>query len=139
MGATQAVAQGVTQAAPTPPRRSFGEVLASAAGEVLKVGGVVASALVPGGPVVGGALVAAGRALSEVGGGAPEEGAGTGGKDPWELLEAQRAMQAEGQAVSLAYLELQDAMQRESREFNAVSNVLKVRHDSAKAAINNIR
>ena len=138
MGATQAVAQGVTQAAPTPPRRSFGDVLASAAGRVLEVGGLVASALVPGGPVVGGAMVAAGRALAEVGGGAPQEGGGTG-RDPWELLEAQRQMQAEGQAVSLAYLELQDAMQRESREFNAVSNVLKVRHDSAKAAINNIR
>jgi hypothetical protein len=30
-------------------------------------------------------------------------------------------------------------MQQESRDYNMVSNVLKVRHDSAKAAINNIR
>jgi hypothetical protein len=29
-------------------------------------------------------------------------------------------------------------MQRESREFQALSNVMKVKHDSAKAAINNI-
>jgi hypothetical protein len=35
--------------------------------------------------------------------------------------------------------QLQVAMQNESREFNTVSNVIKVRHDSAKAAINNIR
>ena len=36
-------------------------------------------------------------------------------------------------------VELQDEMQRESREHTTVSNVMKVRHDSAKAAINNIR
>jgi len=30
-------------------------------------------------------------------------------------------------------------MQQESQRFNAISNVMKVRHDSAKAAINNIR
>jgi hypothetical protein len=29
-------------------------------------------------------------------------------------------------------------MQRESREFSALSNVMKVKHDSAKAAISNI-
>ena len=29
-------------------------------------------------------------------------------------------------------------MQRESREYQTLSNVMKVRHDSAKAAINNI-
>jgi hypothetical protein len=37
------------------------------------------------------------------------------------------------------YLHLQNEMQAESREYNAVSNIIKVRHDSAKAAINNIR
>lgn len=36
-------------------------------------------------------------------------------------------------------LMIQLQMQNESREYNTVSNVLKVRHDSAKAAINNIR
>ena len=34
---------------------------------------------------------------------------------------------------------VQMQMQQESREYNTVSNVLKVRHDSAKSAINNIR
>ncbi len=37
------------------------------------------------------------------------------------------------------YLNLQNQMQMESREYNAVSNISKIRHDSAKAAINNIR
>ena len=62
------------------------------------------------------------------------EGGGEGG-----LLETQRLMQQESFAFSSQYLQMQDAMQRESRQFNAVSNVMKVRHDSAKAAINNIR
>lgn len=34
---------------------------------------------------------------------------------------------------------MQMSMQSESRAYNALSNVLKVRHDSAKAAINNLR
>lgn len=34
---------------------------------------------------------------------------------------------------------MQLQMQQESREYNTLSNVLKVRHDSAKAAINNVR
>lgn len=33
----------------------------------------------------------------------------------------------------------QIAMQNESREYNTLTNILKLRHDSAKAAINNIR
>ncbi len=34
---------------------------------------------------------------------------------------------------------MQMQMQQESRDYNTLSNVLKVRHDSAKSAINNIR
>ena len=36
-------------------------------------------------------------------------------------------------------ISMQLQMQQESRDYNALSNVLKTRHDSAKAAINNIR
>jgi len=38
----------------------------------------------------------------------------------------------------LQYLQLQEQMQRESREYQALSNVMKVKHDSARAAIANI-
>jgi hypothetical protein len=65
--------------------------------------------------------------------GVPEQGGS------WELLQAQSLMNQESQQFSMAYLKLQDDMQRESREHNTVSNIMKVRHDSAKAAINNIR
>jgi hypothetical protein len=40
---------------------------------------------------------------------------------------------------SAAFLQLQMWMQEESQQFSATSNVLKVRSDSAKSAINNIR
>jgi hypothetical protein len=64
---------------------------------------------------------------------------GTGKGDAWDMLEAQRLMAEDGQKFNMAYLSLQNEMQKESREHNAISNIMKVRHDSAKAAINNIR
>jgi hypothetical protein len=72
-------------------------------------------------------------------GGTGSPGGTTGKGDAWDMMEAQKLMAAEGQKFNMAYLQLQNEMQRESREHNAVSNIMKVRHDSAKAAINNIR
>lgn len=40
---------------------------------------------------------------------------------------------------SFEYLRLQTAVQQESREYNTTTNILKTRHDSARAAINNLR
>jgi hypothetical protein len=56
-----------------------------------------------------------------------------------DSLAKQAQMNQESQAFSAMYLNLQSEMQQESRQFNAISNIIKVRHDSAKAAINNIR
>ncbi len=39
----------------------------------------------------------------------------------------------------LQYLQLQQAMQHENRQFTMVSNIMKVKHDTAKSSINNIR
>jgi hypothetical protein len=55
-----------------------------------------------------------------------------------DVLEATRTLQAEARTFNLQYLQLQEGMQRESREFTALSNVMRVKHDSAKAAISNI-
>jgi hypothetical protein len=44
-----------------------------------------------------------------------------------------------GELSSQDYLRIQQFMQAEAQQFTAVSNILKVRSDSAKAAINNIR
>ncbi len=123
-GATRALASGlvgaVELAAPAVP---FGNVLAGAIR-----GGLQA----PAGTLTHGAL-----------GSRPGSAAGTaagsaGGGSPGDLLEATRAMQQEAQAMNLQYLQLQERMQQESREFTTLSNVMRVKHDTARAAIGNI-
>jgi hypothetical protein len=132
------------------PKNDFGQVLARTAGEVARVGagflppalsGGAVSAVVSGIRSVTSMTAAATSAsgavpLPAAGGSA---GAASGQGEQWDLLEAQKALNAEGQRFSATYLQLQNEMQKESRQFTAVSNIMKVRHDSAKAAINNIR
>jgi hypothetical protein len=135
------------------PQNDFGTVLARTTNEAVKNGVGLVSSMVPGGPALSAAVSSARTTVSSVasgvtstvpsGGASAAGGAGAAGAsgkgEQWDLLEAQKMMQAEGQAFNAAYLQLQNEMQRESREHNAVSNIMKVRHDSAKAAINNIR
>ena len=139
------------------PRNDFGTVFARTAQEVVRAGAGVAANLIPGGPAVSAAVssissvvstTAAGgaRAASTtplaggVGGAGGPLGTGASGQgEQWDLLAAQKEMQAEGMKMNLAYMDLQNDMQKESRAHNALSNIMKVRHDSAKAAINNIR
>jgi hypothetical protein len=133
---------------PTGPRRTpqndFGTVFARTAQEVARTGAGVVATLVPGGPVVSAAVSSVSSLVSSAASSAGSTSAGTdagttGQGEQWDLLAAQKEMQAEGMKMNLAYMNLQNEMQKESRTHNAVSNVLKVRHDSAKAAINNIR
>lgn len=126
------------------PKMEFGAVLARGLSTAADVSGALISGVTRGSPVAS-AAVAGMSAVSQlansvtgvlpIGGGpsvrataAPREVNG----DMWALLEAQGMQSKE-------YLTLQNEMQRESREFNSISNILKVRHDSAKSAINNIR
>lgn len=106
----------------------------------------LAAPIVPGGTILSGAIrsgvaAAGGSPLagSPLSGsplsGSPLAGGAAAGGD---VLDATRALQREAQSFNLQYLQLQEHMQRESREFTAVSNVMKVRHDSARAAIQNI-
>lgn len=46
---------------------------------------------------------------------------------------------AGGQSETVFYLDLQRRIQAESRYFQTVSNILKARHDSAMAAIRNLK
>ena len=48
-------------------------------------------------------------------------------------------MQRESQAFNLQLLELQEQVQRETRHFTTVSNVLRAWHESARSAVANIR
>jgi hypothetical protein len=138
--------------APTTERKTepgrFGAALKSAAAGMAR--GIAASVelaapYVPGGTVLSGAVRAAATTLeprgrgSVVSSGLASSAASTAaGGGEGDLLGATRALQQEGQTFNLQYLQLQENVQRESREFTALSNVMKVKHDSAKAAINNV-
>jgi hypothetical protein len=69
-------------------------------------------------------------------GGTGAVGTGAGGES--DLIAATRALQQEAQAMNLQYLQLQERMQQESREYTALSNVMKVKHETARSAIGNI-
>lgn len=126
------------------PRNSFGEVLLRTATRAVSAGEALASGITMGHPVLSAAVSGVRQVAALASSGVvPMTGSQARleadplpsdamGGDAWALLRAQGDQSKE-------YLALQNEMQRESREFNALSNVLKVRHDSAKAAINNIR
>ncbi len=124
--------------APTTQRQTepsgFGEVMRAAAkglADGVAVTASLAAPLVPGGPILAGAVREGVRAATS-----PARSSVAGGSG--DVVEATRALQQEAQSFNLQYLQLQESMQRDSREFQALSNVMKVKHDSAKAAINNI-
>lgn len=60
------------------------------------------------------------------------------GNDQSDLATMQ-AMQRESQVFNTQLLELQEDVQQENRRFTTVSNVLRAKHDTAKAAVSNIR
>lgn len=49
------------------------------------------------------------------------------------------AMMQQGQASNLQLLALQQQVQQENQQFTTVSNVMRAKHDTAKAAVSNIR
>ena len=153
---------------PTTPRQStpsrFDAALQNAATHLARTvaGGLeLAAPAIPGGtfllgairaasqPAPGSAPVAAtapfvsgsGLASPTLAGGAAGVGtstAATTGTGETDVMASARALQAESQAYNAQYLQLQEAMQRENREFTALSNVMKVKHETARAAISNI-
>jgi hypothetical protein len=146
---------GTLIVAPSTERKAepgrFGAALKNAANELASgVAGSVALAA----PYVPGVLAGAVRATapgpnygiagtgSALAGGSPlPTGSGTApaaGSSGGDLMEATRILQQQAQSFNLQYLQLQETMQRESREFTSLTNIMKVRHDSAKAAIGNI-
>ena len=122
------------------PRNEFGRVLAATASSALDAGVALLGGAVSGLPVlsaaVSGAKVVFGAAAKSIG--RSEAGADWAAPGSPGLSELNGRLQ-DDRDYDRQYLQLQMDMQRESREFNAISNIIKVRHDSAKAAINNIR
>ena len=63
--------------------------------------------------------------------------AGTDTSD--QLLQATKNMQETQMSFNLQYLQLQNSMQNENRQFTMVSNIMKTKHDTVKNSISNIR
>jgi hypothetical protein len=56
-----------------------------------------------------------------------------------QLLAATQQMQETQMSFNLQYLQLQNQMQNENRQYTAVSNIMKTKHDTVKNSISNIR
>jgi hypothetical protein len=63
--------------------------------------------------------------------------AGGGGQD--QLLNATKQMQETQMSFNMQYLQLQSQMQHENRQWTALSNIMKTKHDTVKNSIGNIR
>lgn len=136
-------------------KQEFGEILKNSLQQGVKAVSMVSGAVIqsmPGAGIVSAAVSAvtnlasqgprsasaASTGIINVGGGA----AGTqssGGAVNSAVSGDMAGMMSEMRAEANRSMAMQMAMQQESREYNTISNVLKTRHDSAKAAINNIR
>ncbi|MDP2272977.1 MAG: hypothetical protein Q8N23_26645 [Archangium sp.] len=134
------------------PKNEFGNVLKNAIQTAANVGGSLLNS-VPGVGIISAAVsnvtalagkgnsaqasyAATGISSVQGGGGATAQAMATSPDGvPGELTGMIGQMRAEADRSTM----MQMQMQQESREYNTISNVLKVRHDSAKSAINNIR
>jgi hypothetical protein len=129
------------------PRAEFGSVLQVALQQAGQAGAALLSAI-PGGGILSAAIGSVtGLASRSLQAGPVVASGGLGGQT---AVAATTTATADLPGGVSAYVDqmrqeadrsllMQLQMQQESREYNALSNVLKVRHDSAKAAINNLR
>jgi len=115
----------------------FGSVLAATT-KVLLSGARVATTMVAGPTLAAAIPAAAVPAAANAVDAAATGGAGGAGAPGGELAQM-AAMQRESQVFNMQLLELQEQVQQENRRFTTLSNVLRAKHDTAKAAVSNIR
>jgi hypothetical protein len=135
-----------------PPATPFRSVLAGGV-SLLMTGAEVATHVV-GGPVLAAAVHDARVGATGALAGAPPAGAGGFGAPPGSAIAAAaagsamgadpgiasvEALMQQGQASNLQLLALQQQVQQENQQFTTVSNVMRAKHDTAKAAVSNIR
>lgn len=125
--------------APTRPRQTerpaqpFRDVLAG--GVSLLLSGAEVATHVVAGPVLAAAVhdARAGSMSGLTGSGSTGGSGGSGNSgDLQSLLQ-------DGQASNMQLLALQQQIQNESQQFSTVSNVMRAKYDTAKAAVSNIR
>jgi len=61
------------------------------------------------------------------------------GEDVAELVAEQGRLQETQMSFSMQYLQLQTQMQNENRQYTAISNIMKTKHDTARNSISNVR
>jgi hypothetical protein len=134
-----------------PPAQPFKAMMSAGAGVILD-GAEQAVTRLPGGPILAAALrptvadvgpaqvsgataqsLAPEGAVGTAGAGASPGVAGGGEGGSLEAALSQSANQ------NLYFIEVQERISAESRNYSAISNVLKARHDTVKNAIGNIR
>lgn len=69
---------------------------------------------------------------------AQSSGTSSGGSSQ-DLMQATQQMQETQMSFNLQYLQLQEQMQNDNRQFTTVSNILKTKHDTVKNTISNIK
>lgn len=145
------------------PKNEFGNVLKDALSTVAQGAGSLLGGVLPGVGVVSAAVnsvagmaksqgsvsaqsAASGLAPLNMGSGASSGGMGmAAGATETAMASSNNNIGGMGDMIGQMRAEadrsmaMQMKMQSESRDYNTLSNVLKTRHDSAKAAINNIR
>jgi hypothetical protein len=87
-------------------------------------------------PSIGGA--AGTGASTDMGGNTPI-GSAAGGNGQQQLLAATKQMQETQMSFNLQYLQLQSQMQNENRQYTAISNIMKTKHDTVKNSIGSVR
>jgi hypothetical protein len=107
------------------------------AGNASLVGG--GGTAVAGNPSIGSSAM--GVTSTGTGGGYMDAIAGraAAGDQSAQMMMATREMQELNQQFNLQYLGLQQKIQGENRQFTALSNVMKTKHDTAKNALNNLK
>lgn len=120
---------------PEPPSRRFAETLGEGA-HALLAGVEQAAGLLPGGNAVAAAIRSAGDSGSSAGTPAGTSGASSSGTAGGGGLQGMLESSASSAEELLA---LQHQMAMEQRMFQTTSNVLKARHDTSKAVIQNVR
>jgi hypothetical protein len=113
-------------------KTKFGKFMGKVADGALEAVSTVAPAI-PGGQLV----KMAADGLQKLRGKTPDGLMGPGGES--EKLQQMMEMQEQNQVYNMQYLKLQEQAQADNRRFKTISNLMKVRHDTAKSAINNMR
>ena len=107
-----------------------GPVMAAAVHDA-RLGAASAISGSPGASGVGAAFETAGIGTT----GLPPAGTGAGASGPPNV----QSMMQDGQTSNMQMLALQQQIQEESQRFTTVSNVMRAKYDTAKAAVSNIR